>query len=172
MTPSCANESAKDRLQREIGVLKEQKSLVDNQVVEMKGRERELLDEIEAIKKQVKDLSTDKKSLNALIVSYQSMESGLNATIAKMKTDHATTLVDLLEEKKNLEGELSDAREALDKSNSEVVKALEDGFSLCRDRATKAGYDMTEHTFQRHCEDLARLRDEAGSSTRPPASGA
>lgn len=132
----------------------------------MKKNEHGHLDQIKSFQKQVKELSTDKKSLNALIVSYKSIESGLNASIFKLKTDHANALVDLLEEKKNLAGELLDAREALAKSNGEAVKALEAGFSLCRDRAIKAGYDMAEHTFQKHYEDLARLRDGDGSSTR------
>lgn len=170
LSPRCADEAVVTRLQSEIDALKEQKSHVDDQLVEVKDKNRDLLQEIETLKQQVVDLSTDKRALNALVVSYQSIESGLNATVAKLKTDHATALVDVLENKRNLEGELLDAREALDKSNSEAVKALEAGFAFCRDRAIKAGYDMTDHTFQRHCEDLARLRDEAGSSTRPTQS--
>ena len=167
LAPRYADEAELTRLRGEVGTLKECKTLATNQLAEAKKKERNLLDEINMLKKQVKELSTDKRSLNALIVSYQSIESGLNSTIAKMKTDHSTALVDLLETKRNLEGELLDAREALEKSNNEAVKSLENGFSLCRDRAMKAGYDMTDHTFQKHCEDLARLRDGAGSSTRP-----
>lgn len=158
------------RLQGEVDDLKGQKALAESQLADEKAKGCGHLAEIKTLKEQVTDLLTDKKALNALIVSYQSIESGLNATIAKMKTDHATALVDALEARRNLEGELSDVRAALDKSNSEAVKALEAGFAFCRDRAIKAGYDMTDHTFQKHCEDLARLRDEAGSSTRPAQS--
>lgn len=170
LSPRCADEAVVHRLQGEVDTLKEQKSVVDAQLTEAKDKERGFLKEVEILKKQVADLSTDKKALNALVVSYQSIESGLNATVAKMKADHATALVDVLESKRNLEGELLDVREALNKSNDEAVKALEAGFLFCRERAIKAGYDMTEHTFQKHCEDLARLRDEAGSSTRPTPS--
>lgn len=170
LSPRCADEAVMSRLQGEVDTLKGQKALVDGQLADVKAKERGFLTEIKTLKEQVADLLTDKKALNALIVSYQSIESGLNTTIAKMKTDHATALVDALEDKRNLEGELSDVRAALDKSNGEAVRALEAGFVFCRDRAIKAGYDMTEHTFQKHCEDLARLRDEAGSSTRPAQS--
>ena len=113
---------------------------------------------VSKLEKQVKGLTTDKESLNALVASFNSMEAEHNAVVAKINSEHAALLDGLKREKEELDRELAEAKDALEKSSTEAFKALENGYNICWNRATGAGLDLTAHTFDHHCEDVARSR--------------
>lgn len=149
-------------LRREIADLK--KTVQDSAVrIESLEKDKEKADEaVAALKEDVKCLSTDKRALQALVISYQKIETNLNAAMAKSQKDHFA-------ESGRLESDLEAAREELRLSREENLKSFEDGYQACWARANHHGYAMGDHTFVMYCEELARERDGAASSTRVAA---
>ena len=119
---------------------------------------------IEALRAEKKGLMTDKAALNALVVAYQKIEKDLNDSKGKLIQEKAELLASFAAEKAKLEGELASAAAASAKSAEEAFKSLENGYTLCWERAVVAGYNMDNHTFQKYCEETAMEADGAQSS--------
>ncbi|XP_063940127.1 uncharacterized protein LOC135149144 [Daucus carota subsp. sativus] len=113
---------------------------------------------VSKLQEQVEELSTDKESLNSLVASFHSMEADHRAAVAKLNLEHTAVLEELKQEKRVLEEELAEVRDALEKSSTEAFKALESGYNLCWNRVSEAGLDVSAHTFDHHCADVARSR--------------
>lgn len=124
------------------------------------------------LREQVEGLTTDKEALNSLVASYSSIETEHRAAVSKLVADHEAVVNGMKDEKLVLETQLAEANEALNKSCSEALGAVESGYMLCWNRASEAGLDMSEHTFDRHCEDLARSRGADACSTKRDGSAA
>lgn len=148
-------------LRREIVDLK--KAVQDSAVrVESLEKDKEKADAAMAsLKENVSSLSSDKRALQALVISYQKIETNLSAAVAKSQKDH-------FDEAGRLESDLETVREELRLSREENLKSFEDGYQACWARANRHGYAMEDHSFVKYCEGLARERDGAASSTRAP----
>lgn len=121
---------------------------------------------ITKLREQVEELTTDKDALNSLVASYSSIEAEHKVAVSKLVAEHEAAVNGLKDEKLALEKQLTEANEALNKSCSEALGAVENGYMLCWNRASEAGLDMSDHTFDRHCEDLARSRGADACSSK------
>lgn len=107
-------------------------------------------------------ISSDKRALQALVISYQKIEANLNAAVEKSQKDH-------IDEAGRLKSDLEIAHEELRLSHEVNLKSFEDGYQACWARVNRHGYAMSDHTFVMYCQELARERDGAASSTRVAA---
>ena len=107
-------------------------------------------------------ISSDKRALQALVISYQKTEANLNGAVEKSQKDH-------IDEAGRLKSDLEIAHEELRLSREVYLKSFEDGYQACWARANRHGYAMSDHTFVTYCQELARERDGAAYSTRVAA---
>ena len=147
----------------ELAIMRRELDEVKRQSVD---KENLLTAEVEAVRRQTAELETDKESLNSLIASYQKIEVENSTALAELKRDHAEALDAVKREKLVLQEELEQVRGELAHCQDEALKAMEDGYQVCWDRAVEAGYDMEEHTFAKYCEGLAVAHGADGSSNQ------
>ena len=138
----------------------------DHEVAKRRSAEVEerLSAEVTKLKMKNAALVTDKELLNDLITSYQKIEAENTTIAAAIKAEHERVLNSLRDEKRGLEESLGKAQADLSRCREEALKAVEDGYQVCWDRAVEAGYDMKDHTFTRYCESLIISEDGDGSS--------
>lgn len=150
------------RLRKEMVDLKKSLNESVDRVGALEKEKKDAAETISTLEGRVVTLATDKKALNALVISYQKIESDLNSSLAKARKDH-------VDETGRLETDLAIVREELRLSREETLKSFEDGYQACWARADHHGYAMGDHTFDAYCGDLARDRDGAASSNRGAA---
>lgn len=150
------------KLRREIAELKKDAHDSAVRVGDLEKEKEKSDTAVGALKEKVGSLVTDKRALQALVITYQKIETNLSAALAKSEKDR-------FEEAGRLETDLRSLREELSFSREENLKSFEEGYQACWDRANKKGYAMQDHSFGAYCEDLARERDGAASSNRAVA---
>lgn len=128
------------KLRAEVGSLKDSRD-------DAEGKVRDTLKVLENVRAEKKSLMTDKTALNALVVAYQKIEKDLNGSVNKLIQEKADLLAVSVAEKSKLEKDLAATKAALDKGAEEAFKSLENGYTLCWERAVAAGYNMDDHTF-------------------------
>lgn len=152
------------RLRSDVVEMQKHKADAEKRIVALARKNRDAVGAIAGLEKKVEALAGDKEALNALVASYQNIESEHAAEVARMRLDGGLVIAELGKHKVQLEKRLGDVESALLKSQNDAFAALENGYTLCWDRAVKAGYDMEPHTFARQCEDVARSQDEGANS--------
>lgn len=136
----------------------------DREAVEAKYRDA--VEAIDILRVEKTSLLTDKGALNDLVASYQKIEADLSATVRELEKEKTDLAAAVTEEKRLLMVDLDAARANLAVSADEAFKSLENGYVLCWERATAAGYDMAKHTFERYCQETAVAADAAASSNQ------
>lgn len=131
---------------------------------------------LEAQKSTEKDNRELKKQVEDLKKHASSAEQALNVERCKLQTLEAERdrlLVenqDLSKEIDKLAGENKNLSLKLDESGVEIVNALESGYGKCLSRLEGAGFDVTGHSFDDFCVDLAEKEPDAwkGDAKKSP----
>ena len=160
------------RLRADVLEMQRSKADVEKRVAALGRKNRDASGVVADLEKKVEALTADKEVLNALVASYQNIQSELTGEVTQMRVDSSLVIAELGKHKVQLEKKLAAVEDALKTSQDDAFAALENGYVLCWERAVKAGYDMGPHTFGQHCEDVARARDEGVNSSVPDGPGA
>lgn len=147
----------------ELATVKREHEEAKRQRVEKESR---LTAELEVVKRQKAELEVDKESLNALVASFQKIETEQSVALSSLKKDHAEALKAAEKAKLEVMEDLESVRGELSRCQDEALKSLEEGYQLCWDRAAGVGYDMQDHTFSKYCEEIAVAEDANGSSNQ------
>lgn len=124
-------EAELSRLRADVSEAQKQKTDAEKRIASLARKNRDALGLVANLEKRVEALAADKEALNALVASYQNIESEFVVEKKQLRNEFGAVIVVLGKNKAQLEGKLADARGALSKSHNEAFTALESGYNLC-----------------------------------------
>ena len=92
------------------------KADVEKRVAALARKNRDVAGVVVGLEKRVEALTTDKEALNALVASYQNIQSELTGEVTQMRVDSSLVIAELGKHKVQLEKRLAELEEALKKS--------------------------------------------------------
>lgn len=140
----------------------------DKKIKDLEKKDRDMTVEGEALKKENANLH---KLVNKLRVNLSHLELVVDQG-KKEVVSVGSRLGQETTEKVRLEGEVSALKAEVERGVEDVAEGLEEGYRQCFDRVVVAGINMSGHTFEAYCEDLAKRMVATEASTETTEGGA
>lgn len=145
---------------QELSDAKENAQAALRRAIEAEGRERQLILEVDELKKErmeselkMKDFEGELASLRETVKTSEGKIGSLDADVSRLRGER-----DILKD------EVASLKAELEKAAEDEANAMESGYLGCHDRLVKAGMDLTGHSLEDYCADLARALEKKDES--------
>lgn len=159
-------EESEECHRRELAEAKEGGAEAEERVSEVLEKERVAIEKVSELLAQSVKWNTDRDLFAASLKDQKPEIFKLKAAMRKFNEIYDGDVEKLTQEKIAVSTELERLKGELTRIRAKVSKSFEKGYRTCWNRVAAAGFDVSEHTFEKYCQGLADAESSSSNSPR------